>query len=106
MDENAFLTAIKKAPDDGMLRLVYADWLEGRGDARSQFLRLHHALRSLSPDHAWRFQAEQELSRLRQGLEHRWLTVVEPERAHLTDDPPRRPSCSCLEGSGHIRSRK
>jgi uncharacterized protein (TIGR02996 family) len=104
MDENAFLAAIKKAPGDGMLRLVYADWLEERGDARSGFLRLHHALRSLSPDHVWRFQAEQELSRLRQGLEHRWLTVVEPERAHLTDDPPRRPWCSCMEAGYHERS--
>jgi uncharacterized protein (TIGR02996 family) len=40
-DEAAFLRAMEGAPDDIALRLVFADWLEGRGDtARSSLLRL------------------------------------------------------------------
>ncbi len=38
-DEYAFLKAIREHPDDTALRLVYADWLEDRGDPRSQTVR-------------------------------------------------------------------
>ncbi len=42
-DELAFLAAIRQKPEDDLTRLVYADWLEERGDAesllKSQFLR-------------------------------------------------------------------
>jgi uncharacterized protein (TIGR02996 family) len=86
--EEAFLQAILTAPDDDTPRLAYADWLEERGDARSEFLRLHLALRSLSPDHPDRVSGEHELSSLRRGLDASWLTVAEPERAHLTRDDP------------------
>jgi uncharacterized protein (TIGR02996 family) len=39
-DDHAFLAAIVNAPEDAALRLVYADWLEERGDPRAEFLRL------------------------------------------------------------------
>jgi uncharacterized protein (TIGR02996 family) len=39
MNEQAFLQAIKDRPDDDDLLLVYADWLEERGDQRAEFLR-------------------------------------------------------------------
>lgn len=39
MTEDDFLRGIAAAPQDGMLRLVYADWLEERHDPRSHFLR-------------------------------------------------------------------
>jgi uncharacterized protein (TIGR02996 family) len=35
-----FLRAVFNQPDDDVLRLVYADWLEERGDPRAEFLRL------------------------------------------------------------------
>jgi uncharacterized protein (TIGR02996 family) len=35
-----FLSALFSRPDDDGLRLVYADWLEERGDPRAEFLRL------------------------------------------------------------------
>jgi uncharacterized protein (TIGR02996 family) len=41
-DEAAFLAAIHTAPEDDNLRLVYADWLEERGDLRGEYLRLEH----------------------------------------------------------------
>lgn len=39
-DEADFLAAIQADPDDDDLRLVYADWLEERGDPRSEYLRV------------------------------------------------------------------
>src|SRR5262245_27846051 len=38
-DEAAFLAAIRAAPDDVTLRLVYADWLDERGDPRAAWVR-------------------------------------------------------------------
>ncbi|MFO0808491.1 MAG: TIGR02996 domain-containing protein [Gemmataceae bacterium] len=40
MSEATFLQAIRAAPDDDLPRLVYADWLEERGDPRGEFIRL------------------------------------------------------------------
>lgn len=40
MNEQAFLNEILTNPQDDAPRLVYADWLEERGDPRGQFIRL------------------------------------------------------------------
>src|SRR4051794_29023068 len=40
MEESAFHQAIVEQPDDISLRLVFADWLEERGDPRGTFIRL------------------------------------------------------------------
>jgi uncharacterized protein (TIGR02996 family) len=103
-ESNAFLREILRRPEDATTRLVYADWLDERGDPRAAFLRLHVALRSLPPDHPHRRGSEEELSRLRKGLDISWLAVVEPERGHLYANPPVRPSCGCLRtGDGGQR---
>src|SRR5262245_56023697 len=43
-EPDAFLQAILAQPDDDHLRLIYADWLEERGDPRGEFIRLQIAL--------------------------------------------------------------
>jgi uncharacterized protein (TIGR02996 family) len=103
-EEDAFLKAIQANPADDLSRLVYADWLEERGDARSEFLRVHVALRSLPPDHPHRARGEQELSRLRTGIDTDWLTVAEPERAHLSYAVPIERSCECFNAGYENRS--
>src|SRR5438874_7799921 len=40
MNESTFLAAILAAPHDWAPRLVFADWLEERGDPRGEMLRL------------------------------------------------------------------
>jgi uncharacterized protein (TIGR02996 family) len=40
MEEQDFLRALRADPWDETLRLVYADWLEERGNPRSEFLRV------------------------------------------------------------------
>ncbi len=48
MDEAAFTRAILDAPQDDATRLVFADWLEERGDVRGEFLRVLVRLDALS----------------------------------------------------------
>jgi uncharacterized protein (TIGR02996 family) len=43
-DEAAFLQAILADPDDDTPRLIFADWLEERGDSRGEFIRVQIAL--------------------------------------------------------------
>jgi uncharacterized protein (TIGR02996 family) len=96
--EQAFLNAIRRAPHDDSIRLVYADWLEDKGDERAMFLRVYARLRNLAPDHPHRDELEQELSRWRKGCDREWLMVSEPERAHLYIDSTQRlrARCTCM----------
>jgi len=43
-DEATFLQAMQENPEDTALRLVFADWLEERGDPRGELIRLLHTL--------------------------------------------------------------
>src|SRR4051812_16501242 len=44
-DDDAFLRAIIDDPDDGLPRLVYADWLDEHGDPdRAEFIRVQCAM--------------------------------------------------------------
>src|SRR5262249_17492289 len=54
-DEAAFLAAIAEAPDDRATRLVYADWLEERGDPRAELVRIEEERRAVPPysDRYW-----------------------------------------------------
>src|SRR5207249_6247262 len=81
---NAFLDAIRAAPDDDGPRLIYADWLEERGDPRGEFIRLQVELARLPADDP----RLPELKAREQALlaEHRdaWLA---PLRELVEDDP-------------------
>ena len=78
------LFAIADMPNDNTHRLVYADWLEERGDPRAEWLRLQQTLASPVPD-AGRYRdlcaREQELWR---ALDPVWLHAVR----RFTTAPP------------------
>jgi uncharacterized protein (TIGR02996 family) len=69
-DEASFLEAIRSSPKDVAARLIYADWLDERGDARSEYLRLDAE--------AERIQAR--LHALGRQLDPAWLKIVSPHR--------------------------
>jgi uncharacterized protein (TIGR02996 family) len=75
-DDSAFLQAVLASPDDNDLRLIYADWLEERGDARGPFLRLevaqHQSKRPVATP-----EIREQLHRARLPLDRRWVTLVE-----------------------------
>jgi len=86
--ERDLLAQLTATPDDAAVRLVYADWLEQRGDRRGAFLRACDPVWALEPDHPERLAREAELSRLRVGIDPAWLAVIEPQPADT-------PSCEC-----------
>jgi uncharacterized protein (TIGR02996 family) len=45
VEEDLFIQSVHESPHDEDRRLIYADWLEERGDARYEFLRLENHLR-------------------------------------------------------------
>lgn len=71
----SFFRAIKENPDDDTPRLIFADWLQERGDAaaaaRGEYLRLSVLRHRLSPD-----DPNYSLLKRREGelfTEHRWV---------------------------------
>jgi uncharacterized protein (TIGR02996 family) len=76
-DEAPFLQAVQAAPGDTGLLLVYADWLEERGDPRAEFLRVRVALGRLSPIEKQFRVLWQQLRRLRAGVDPTWLAVLD-----------------------------
>ena len=76
VEEDRFIQAILADPDDASIRLVYADWLEERGDPRGEFLRLEAALTGLPrEDERWGRMAAR-LRELRATIDRDWLTAL------------------------------
>lgn len=78
MEEEAFLRAISAAPDDHTIRLVYADWLEERGDSRAEFVRLQVRLGTVQADEPDRPQLQAHVEQLRAGCPAYWLAKLDP----------------------------
>ena len=77
--ENGFLQAIVESPDDDAHRLVFADWLDERGDAdRAEFIRVQCELARPGPDelrHARNLVREPELLSAREA---EWVAPLRP----------------------------
>jgi len=73
-----FLRAILENVEDDLPRLVYADWLEGRGDPRAEFIRVQIALDRL----AWGDPRQPELQAREADL---WQEYGQDWKADLPD---------------------
>lgn len=62
--EAEFIEAVCADPASDGPRLVYADWLDDRGDPRGQFIRLHCALANAESDSALAIEIEARLAEL------------------------------------------
>ena len=83
MDES-FLAAIRAAPDDDLARLVYADYLEERGDAaRAEFIRVQVELATLDEVDPRLAALEDRAHELLAGHEADWLRSA--EQSSLTE---------------------
>ena len=65
-DHDSFLRAIISSPHDDLPRLVYADWLDERGDARGRFIRAECEWDSLSTTTGSREQNRRNKTKLHQ----------------------------------------
>src|SRR5262245_4165981 len=71
--EAPFLEAIRAAPSDVASRLVYADWLEERGDPRGELIRVEEEMRTVPvfSDRFW--QLKPRRNQLRAASPSDWL---------------------------------
>ena len=71
-EEDAFLHALAACPTDDLTRLVYADWLDDRGEQKSRYLRLIVELVRLPPDELLGSVAHDEMLALAVVLNSVW----------------------------------
>jgi uncharacterized protein (TIGR02996 family) len=71
--DDAFLLAILEDPDDDTPRLVYADWLEERGNPRGEFIRIQCQLANLPENDRKRNPLEERSVQLLQQHRSDWL---------------------------------
>src|SRR5262245_61394902 len=74
--DEAFLRAIIDDPADRPSRLVYADWLEERGDYRGELVRIEEEMRRLPVfgDRFWLLKARR--NELRERTPPAWLEAM------------------------------
>jgi uncharacterized protein (TIGR02996 family) len=72
-NEEAFVQEIAQHPDDDTPRLIYADWLEERGDPRGEFIRVQVALARAVVDDPRRPELELREKELLQQHRAEWL---------------------------------
>jgi uncharacterized protein (TIGR02996 family) len=75
-DEGSFLHGILAEPNDTALWGVYADYLEERGDARAEALRLKCAIAGIAVADPRRGQLLARLEQLRPALDPEWFALV------------------------------
>jgi len=76
-DDQALLRAVLADPDNVGARLVYADWLEERGDSRGEFLRISAALAALPALDKRGDSLKARLQELRQTIDPKWLALID-----------------------------
>jgi uncharacterized protein (TIGR02996 family) len=76
MTEDAFIRAILASPQDDAPRLIYADWLEERGDPRGEYIRLLYALERLAGDDAEAVQVRERLRALEESIDLSWRALL------------------------------
>jgi uncharacterized protein (TIGR02996 family) len=83
-DEAAFLAAIRATPNDPTDRLVFADWLDERNDARGELIRIEEEMRELPvySDRYWQLKPRRNELRARAAPD--WLEAMR----YGTDCPP------------------
>src|SRR5262245_37438328 len=81
MSDEAFIRAIQASPHDTAAPLIYADWLEERGDTRGECLRLVSLLGHPEVALETVTAANQRLEELVQAIDPGWLTRVVPAGA-------------------------
>jgi uncharacterized protein (TIGR02996 family) len=80
VEDEPFLRAIHTAPDDVAPRLVYADWLDERGDLRAEYIRLGCNLAALPPDSPDGPHVRHRMIAMRPRLSADWLSLLGDHR--------------------------
>lgn len=74
--DTAFLTSICENPEDDTTRLIYADWLEERGDPRGEFIRAQIELANMTTDSPRRRERAYQAHQLLEKHSKEWASVL------------------------------
>src|SRR5262249_12254853 len=80
--DEGFLRAIIEEPDDIGLRLIYADWLEERGDPRGEFIRVQCQLYEMTHDDPHHPELKAREEELLDVHEREWLGELDGQVSH------------------------
>jgi uncharacterized protein (TIGR02996 family) len=86
MTERDFRKAILANPADRSVRLVYADWLEERGDPRGEYLRLETERGDIQVSDGKHCHVQERLNSLRGAFDRQWVLSVGLFRICTVDD--------------------
>src|SRR5579871_6533645 len=75
-DDQDFIQAILADPGNDTLRLVYADWLEERGDKRAEYIRVEAALAVAGQVDSQR-ELQRRVDELRKAIDPRWQALLD-----------------------------
>jgi uncharacterized protein (TIGR02996 family) len=75
--EEGFIRAVLKAPEDEARRLVYADWLEERGDCRGEYLRVQVELLRFVQEGRDAKGLHERYKNLRSTIDPNWVTLTD-----------------------------
>jgi uncharacterized protein (TIGR02996 family) len=75
-DEEAFIRQILANPSDDSLRLVYADWLEERGDVRGELLRIQTELARMPSKDKRGASLRKRRKALQSSIDPEWLALL------------------------------
>ena len=81
--DHVFQHAILDDPDDDAARLVYADWLDDRGDPRGELIRVQVRLAAWEPDLDVRTQLQQREAELLATHAATWLGPLRSDCSHF-----------------------
>jgi uncharacterized protein (TIGR02996 family) len=87
-EDRAFLRAILDHPADRMPWMAYADWLDDRGDPRSEFLRLSVERADLPEGDPHRYGIDIQLAALRAELDANWMMMFDTPLIGNCRQPP------------------
>jgi uncharacterized protein (TIGR02996 family) len=77
--QDGFLQAIREEPEDDGLRLIYADWLEERGDPQGELIRLQCQIARLDPGASSRAELEDREREILSRYEAAWMGAPRSE---------------------------
>ena len=75
-EEKPFLDEIRADPHDDAARLIYADWLEERGDPRAEYLRLEVEYRDAKQRNLPSRRIRRRLQHISKSIDRGWLAML------------------------------
>lgn len=78
-DQRLILDEVLSAPDDDVPRLIYADWLEERGDPRGEFIRVQCELAQTDPLHENYYDLSERNKALLDAHRDQWVAELKQD---------------------------